>query len=190
MIEEQHVSHYGSLMDPNATWLECLVMHQYTECYLYYSCMMTETDPRVKRIWEMLFEQETVHLSCAAQLLEKVEGKHYQQVIGKGDFPEPLKLCSNIDYVRGVLARTVNETALRESYVQIEELKPGVDFFRYQRQLNSDATAVPSHCCIDAYVHQFGQDYRFETQPNPIEALRIRNHDNTDVGRVPGSVKR
>ncbi|MBR2053867.1 MAG: hypothetical protein IJ968_03120, partial [Clostridia bacterium] len=32
MIEEQHVSHYGSLMDPKATWLENLLMHQYTEC--------------------------------------------------------------------------------------------------------------------------------------------------------------
>ena len=45
MIEEEHVSQYESLKDPNATWLEDLLMHEYTECYLYYSCMMTECDP-------------------------------------------------------------------------------------------------------------------------------------------------
>ena len=39
MIEEQHVTQYGSLLDPNCTWLEGLLMHQYVEAYLYYSCM-------------------------------------------------------------------------------------------------------------------------------------------------------
>ena len=29
MIEEQHVTGYGSLMDPSHTWLECWVMHEY-----------------------------------------------------------------------------------------------------------------------------------------------------------------
>ena len=40
MIEEQHVSGYESLMDPTCTWLENLLMLEYTECYLYYSCYM------------------------------------------------------------------------------------------------------------------------------------------------------
>ncbi|MEA5065403.1 MAG: hypothetical protein VB065_05060, partial [Eubacteriales bacterium] len=30
MVEEQHVTEYGSLMDVNASWLEGLLMHQYT----------------------------------------------------------------------------------------------------------------------------------------------------------------
>ena len=37
LIEEQHVSHYGSLIDPRQTWLENLLNHEYTECYLYSS---------------------------------------------------------------------------------------------------------------------------------------------------------
>ena len=45
MVEEEHVTQYESLMDPNMSWLENLLMHEYTECYLYYSCMMDETDP-------------------------------------------------------------------------------------------------------------------------------------------------
>ncbi|MBR4081004.1 MAG: hypothetical protein IKK21_04400, partial [Clostridia bacterium] len=30
MVEEQHVTHYGSLLDPTCTWLEGLLMHQFT----------------------------------------------------------------------------------------------------------------------------------------------------------------
>ena len=36
MIEEQHVTGYGALLDPSCTWLESWVMHEYTECYLYW----------------------------------------------------------------------------------------------------------------------------------------------------------
>ena len=52
MVEEQHVTHYGSLLDPACSWLESLLMHEYTECYLYYSAYETETCRPVKRIWE------------------------------------------------------------------------------------------------------------------------------------------
>ena len=49
MIEEQHVSQYESLQDPHATWLEMLLLHEYTECYLYYSCYsMKPTSPSAR----------------------------------------------------------------------------------------------------------------------------------------------
>lgn len=188
MIEEQHVSHYGSLMDPAATWLEGLLMHQYTECYLYYSCMQTETDAVIKPVWERLFEQECIHLAASLKLLQKEEKKEYQQVVGDGVFPEPLPLCAHIDYVRDVLGRTVQLTASRESYANIDDLKPDVDFFRYQSTVNRDVPSVPSHIVIEDSISKAGRDYRFETAPNPIMPLRDRAKDNTDVGRVPKSV--
>ena len=43
MIEEQHVSLYGGLKDTTCTWLEELLMHEYTECYC------TTLLPRTKR---------------------------------------------------------------------------------------------------------------------------------------------
>ncbi len=187
MIEEQHVSQYGSLIDTNVTWLECALMHQYTECYLYYSCMETETDAHIKKVWECLLEQEVAHLHATKRLLEKVERKEYQQVVGEGTFPEPLRLCSQVDYVRDVLAKTVQITAMRESYGCVDELKPNTEFFRYQQAVNHDVNNVASHRVIDDHIAQFGQDYRWETAPNPIEPLRDRTQDNTEVGRVPGS---
>lgn len=49
MVEEQHVSQYGSLIDVKEGWLECWLNHEYTECYVYYSCWKDETDKNVKR---------------------------------------------------------------------------------------------------------------------------------------------
>ena len=62
MVEEQHVTQYGSLLDPTCTWLENLLMHEYNECYLYYSCYEDETDPYVKGVWEQNFQAEVSHL--------------------------------------------------------------------------------------------------------------------------------
>ena len=42
MVEEDHVTHYGSLLNTNLTLLENLVMHMYTGCYLYYSCLQVK----------------------------------------------------------------------------------------------------------------------------------------------------
>ncbi len=185
MIEEQHVTHYGSLMDVNATWLECLLMHQYTECWLYWSCMGTETDARIQGIWQMQLAQEISHLHAAARLLKDYERKDWQQVIPGGEFPAPIALKSNIDYVRGVLRSSVDETAVRESYANISVLEPDFDFFNYQKIVNKDVAAVPSHMVIEQSIAQNGQDYRWETERNPIAELQNRKQDNTRVGREP-----
>ena len=57
MIEEEHVTQYGSVLDPHATWLESLLLHEYTECYLYYSFYQDEVDPKIKTIWETHLQQ-------------------------------------------------------------------------------------------------------------------------------------
>lgn len=183
MIEEQHVSHYGSLLDPSQTWLECLLMHQYAEAYLYWSCMETESDLRIRQIWETLMRQEIAHVHKAAELLRRYEGKDWQAVLGSGEFPAPLRLTSNIAYVRGVLADTVQNTALREGYAPVETLSADSSFFAYQQTVNRDVESVPSHRVIEDFILARGEDYRFETAPNPIEVLRNRRRDNTSVGR-------
>lgn len=189
LIEEQHVTQYGSLMDTNATWLECLLMHQFTECYLYWSCMQTESDMAIRKVWEQLFQQEIAHLHLAAQLLEENENKQYQQVVGSGVFPDPLKLCSNIDYVRGVLTSSVQNTAQLDAYASVDALSPDAPFFRWQSVVNTNVNDVPSHTVIEDHIRQFGQDYRYETALNPIVPLQDRVKDNVSVGRTPGACK-
>ncbi|WP_294496865.1 hypothetical protein [uncultured Gemmiger sp.] len=183
MVEEQHVTHYGSLLDPACSWLESLLMHEYTECYLYYSAYETETCRPVKRIWEQHFAQEIAHLHHAAHLLEVYEGKQWQQVIPDGTFPEVLALGPNIEYIRDVLARTVTLTAKGEGYAPVEQLPADADFFRYQQMVNGKTANVTSHTVIQDCIAENGQDYRFETAENPIPALRCRTKDNTTLGR-------
>ena len=185
MVEEQHVSQYGSLMDVNGTWLENLLMHQYIECYLYWSCLETETDRLIKPVWERLLTIELSHLAEAAKLLRKLERKDYPQVVGEGAFPAPLRLESNIEHVRAVLADTVALTACRESYSPVARLEPDADFFRYQEMVNRDLGSVESHAVIDRRIERFGEDYRFEIAPNPRPELRDRKQDNVTLGRKP-----
>ncbi len=184
MIEEQHVSQYESLKDPCATWLEELLMHEYTECYLYYSCYMDETDSYVKGIWEENFDMEVTHLHRAAELLKRYEGKEAQQVIPDGEFPALLHLGSNIDYVRKQLL-TANMTAHREEYVPVARMPKDAEFFRYQNAVNPTDAAVPSHRVIHEYIRKNGGDYRFEVSPHPVKPLQDRANDNVKVGRDP-----
>ncbi len=184
-VEEEHVTQYESLMDSSATWLEMLLWHEYVECYLYWSCYLTETDAYVKALWEQNLEIEIAHLHKAVELLKKYENKDWQQVIPDGEFPAPISLHQNIEYVREVLKDTVQFTGLLDDYVKVNELPSDANFFQFQRIINPSIEIVPSHIVIDAHIRGFGKDYRFEVAPNPIKELRSRTSDNTTVGRVP-----
>ncbi|MBE6700411.1 MAG: hypothetical protein E7582_00770 [Ruminococcaceae bacterium] len=185
MVEEDHVTHYGSLMDPCASWFENLVMHQYTEAYLYYSMYQTETDMNVKKVWERLFEQEVAHLHVASDLLRRFENKEPESVIGSdGTFPDVLCLESNIPYVRRVIEKSAQMTSNCEDYICVNSLRDDSRFFAYQNAVNTDLNYVQSHMIIEDRIRQRGEDYRFETAPNPLEELRCRTCDNTELGRV------
>ncbi len=189
MIEEQHVTHYGSLMDPNTTWYENLLMHMYTMCYLYYSCMKYETNEYIRKVWCMGYERSVAGLHLAAYLLREYDGKEVEQVIPNPAFPELLDLGPNIEYVREVLKCTVDYTAKRENYVLVQNLEPNAGFFKYQCQVNEEVGTVPSHNVIEKHICKRGVDYRFEVGPNPIMELRDRKEDNTSVGRTWGCRK-
>lgn len=183
LIEEQHVSQYGSLMDTKTTMLECLLMHEYTECYLYYSCYEDETDPYIKKIWEQHFEQEVSHLHKAAELLQKYEKKQWQQCIPDGAFPELLKLHENKAYIRDILGNTVQNTSKLEEYVDVSKVPQEDVFYQFQQKLNQPVEEVPTHKVIKDYMEKKGQDYRYEDKEHPVEKLRNRTVDNTSVGR-------
>ena len=183
LIEEQHVSQYESLMDPNCTWLENLLNHEYTECYLYYSCYMTEKDPYIKSLWEQNLHMEIAQLHKAAELLKKYENKEWQQVIPNGEFPELLELRSNVDYVRNILKGTVNETSDKEDYIDVSKVPADSNFYKFQNIINSSDDIVPSHNVIDDYICKKKEDYRFEVDTHPIPELRDRTCDNTTIGR-------
>jgi len=183
MVEEQHVSQYESLKDPNCTWLEQLVLHEYTECYLYYSAYVEEDNKYLKNIWLEHYEMECAHLKKSIELLQKYEKGDYRNIIGDGEFPTLLKLGTNKEYIRRVIERTITLTANRESYIDIMKLKENADFFNYQKLVIDDENLVPSHVVIEKTIEKLGQDYRYQDKPNPIKELASRKKDNIHLAR-------
>lgn len=182
MIEEQHVSQYGSLLDPTSTWLECLLLHEYMECYLYYSFYEDERDPNIKPVWELHLQQELAHLHKAAELLQSYEKRSWEQVV-PAEFPKLLQFHDTRDYVRQVLGEQILLTADRESYAPVPKLADSHKFFMYQNKVNSDVNTVASHVVIEQHQNKNREDYRAETSPNPVEGLTGRTCDNTSIAR-------
>ena len=184
MIEEQHVSQYESLKDPNPSWFECWVMHEYTECYLYYSMKEQETCEYIRQIWEEHFEMEVAHLKLALSYLKKHTNKDISDLFVNPEFPKLLIFGENKEYIRNVIENTIYNTAHLENYININELKDKERFYFYQNTTNNNDESVASHKVIESAIRLFGKDYRFEVAPHPVEELQNRTSDNTSVGRV------
>jgi len=184
MIEEEHVTQYEALKDPTMTWLEQWAMHEFAECYLYYSCYQDEVDDNIKEIWHEFFEMECAHLKLVVELLEKYEKTSYTKVFGDGEFPELLSIGSHKDYIRDVLQNTVTLTAKDKSYKDICDLKPEDRYFLYQERIIGDKEAeVPSHAVINQAIEMFGKDYRYQDSEHPVDGLEDRKKDNINIGR-------
>ena len=170
-IEEQHVTHYESLADPTTSWFEQWVLHEYNECYLYYSCMESETDGRVKDYWQMHLEDELEHLKIASSLMKKHEKKDPEEMY-PDKLPELTIFQENKDYVREVLASQVDWNALETEFV--EHCEPeNPRYAQYQKAVNSGG--APSQQVIEENIRKNGKDYRLETEgPHPVERYRSR----------------
>ena len=105
--------------------------------------------------------------------------------ISRQSLSVPIKLKSNINYVREVM-NTGRNSAYRETTIKLDDLPDSADYFKYQRKVNSTIGQVASHNVIEKYIKKNGQDYRFEVKPNPEKVLRDRKTDNTDLGRKKG----
>lgn len=170
-VEEQHVSHYESILDPMTPELLNLVLHEYNECWLYWSCMETETDARIKQVWETHLAMELEHLRLACDMMKKVDGLDAADFFPKGGLTEPMVFEPNKEYVRDVLARTLEWSAYDSEYIPVGDLPKDHRFFDYQNTVN--AGEVPSEAVIQKHREEFGDEYRFSTEgAHPIESLR------------------
>lgn len=167
LIEEEHVTHYESLVDPGETWWEQLVNHEYNECYLYYSFMETETDPKVKAIWELHLNMELEHLRIAAEMMRRNDGREPQEILAPR-LPEPVRFEPNKGYIREVIATQIDYTTLGTGYVQEAHER----FQRWQAQIHGEQEP-PSERVIDENRAKSGREYRMESEgAHPMYSLR------------------
>ena len=119
-IEEQHVTQYGSLQDPDESILEKMLIHEATEVYTYHSCVESETNPRIKAIWERFLDYELGHLSVVTELFKKYERRDPEEVLGNVA-PAPLEFAPQRDFVRKVLETEVSLRANGTEFVPLEQ---------------------------------------------------------------------
>jgi hypothetical protein len=171
MVEEQHVSHYESLLDPLDSWLQQLVFHEYNEVYLYWSMLQQETDPRIKAIWELHCNMEIGQLHAACGLLQKYEGMDPEEILPPTLPDTPVTFEPNKDYVREILATQYDLRTDGMDYVPVDDLPSSHRYFAFQDRVNGQG--VPSEQIIQQDRDKRGTEYRDETDgENPIDELR------------------
>ncbi|HEX5057440.1 MAG TPA: hypothetical protein VFX02_13215 [Gammaproteobacteria bacterium] len=136
-IEEQHVTQYGSLLDPGETLLEKWLLLEANEVYNYYSCVESETNPRVKALWERFLDYELGHLNFVINLFKKYENRDPAEIL-PDRLPDPIAYQSQREFVRRTLQQ---EAGLRKdgtSFVGKEIESPVSQ--DYRRQMNSQGS--------------------------------------------------
>lgn len=145
-VEEQHVTQYECLADPDETWLEKWLLHECNEVYTYWSCLEQETNPRLKRLWDRFVSYELGQMHFVMELMRQIERRDPAELLPR-ELPDPIKYESQRDFVRSVLASEVDLRANGTEIVPLEgESEASV---RYRQQLNSSGS--PSELVTTSY---------------------------------------
>jgi len=170
-IEEQHVSHYESILDPAASWFENLVLHQWHECWMYWSCSQDEIDPRVKKVYELHLAMEIEQLRLACELMKAVERRDPMEILPAPGFDRALTFQTNKEYLREILASQIDLTAKDSAFVDVDTLPQNDRYFEYQRRVNDGWS--PTEEVVRQNIEKNGREYRLETEgPHPVPGLR------------------
>jgi hypothetical protein len=136
-IEEQHVTQYGSLINPDETWLEHWLLHEAMEVYAYWSCMEQEQNPRIKALWERFVDYELGHFHAVADLMRVLERRDPRELFF-GGLPNRIEFKSHRELVQKVLAEEVDLRARGAQYVARSEESEAT--LAYRRHINSQGS--------------------------------------------------
>ncbi len=145
-IEEQHVTQYESIIDPEEDWLEKWLLHEANEVYNYYGCMEQESDPRIKRIWERFLDYELGHLHHVRTIFQDQTGRDAAEVL-PAELPATIDFSSQRSFVRQTLESELNLRANGPDFVNMDE-EPDRSL-KYREFLNSKGS--PSEAVTVGY---------------------------------------
>lgn len=153
-IEEQHVTQYESIIDPNETWMEKWLMHEANEVYNYYSCLAYETNPRIKAIWERFLEYELGQLHFVMEAFKKFERRDPAEILPE-TLPSPIEYKSQREFVRGVLKEEVDYRSVGKDFVKSSDQESEISRI-FRDQYNSDG--CPTEIVTQGYVYRPGTE--------------------------------
>ena len=137
-IESQHITHYGSMINPDESPLEKMLLQEACEVWNYNACAEQETNPRLKAIWTRFLDYELGHLQAVIELFKQHERRDPAEVLGDGKLPDPIQFKSHREYVREVIAE---ETGLRKNGTQfVPAAEEGESSLAYRQQVNEEGS--------------------------------------------------
>jgi hypothetical protein len=146
-VEAQHITHYGSMLNPDESILEKLLLAEAAEVWNYAGCVAQETNPRVKAMWEKFLDYELGHFQVALKLFKDVERRDPQTVLGNGKLPRFIEFKSHRQFVRETIER---EVTLRKDGTEFVPLEAeGESSIGYREAVNRDGS--PSTTVSDTY---------------------------------------
>lgn len=155
-VEEEHVTMYETLIDPNETWLEKWLIHEFTEACCYYNCYLDEDDKRIKLIYEEMFKMELAHLQKAAEILKEKENRNPEEIIGTKEIL-PCRFLSQKDYVKKVLLKETGKRVDKDgTYNTVDNLDDSWASYGVQNSVN--AMGAPSEHAIHVSIEKFCRD--------------------------------
>jgi hypothetical protein len=136
-VESQHIVHYGSMINPDESPLEKLLLQEACEVWNYCGCAEQETNGRIRAIWERFADYELGHLHAVIELC-KAQGIDPAQVLGDGTLPPYIAFKSHREYLREVIAK---ETSMRKNGTEfVAEADEGQSSLEYRAQMNRDGS--------------------------------------------------
>ncbi|MDB5966305.1 MAG: hypothetical protein JWQ72_2805, partial [Polaromonas sp.] len=137
-VEAQHITHYGSMLNPGESILEKLMLTEACEVWNYAACAEQETNPRIKAMWERFLDYELGHLQLAMQLFKNIERRDPAEVLGDGTLPARIQFQSQRAFVRETSER---EMAMRKLGTQfVDEAQEGESSLIYRDMVNADGS--------------------------------------------------
>ena len=155
-VEEEHVTMYESLIDPNETPLEKLLLHEFTEVCTYYNCYKDEENDKLKPIWEEFLAFELGHLQIASDLLKKHEGRDPEEIIGNKVIL-PCHFEEQKEYVTNILENEIDKRHDgKGGFTTIENLPE--DWASYRIQEIENGKGAPTEQTIRLIDTSIGMD--------------------------------
>lgn len=137
-VESQHITHYGSMIDPDEPLLDKLLLQEATEVWNYAACAEQEGNPRVKAIWERFLDYELGHFQAVLALFKEHGRRDPAELLGDGKLPPFIQFESHRAYLREVVA---NETEMRKNGTQFVALgEEGKTSIVHREQMNSEGS--------------------------------------------------
>ncbi|HEY2816838.1 MAG TPA: hypothetical protein VGK44_06870 [Casimicrobiaceae bacterium] len=153
-VESQHITHYGSMLNPHETPLEKLVLAEACEVWNYAGCLEQESNPRIKALWERFLDYELGHLQIALKLFKDTEKRDPAEILGDGRLPPFIEFESHREYVREVIDR---ETQMRKRGTEfVAEADEGRSSLQYRKSVN--ASGSPSEAVAATYSWTSGTE--------------------------------